>query len=360
MRKTSRNYSAIGLIGGILTYTGLFACSTYSDPEDSNLIAKSGYPTENDVCVTLDSNSVTKPFESNNHFLIACPAHEEGAISDRKSQQEAKIITTVDKWVIFNVPIVYESSPSKSTGVFKFDCKSNPSQYNVDAPTKVSPLFRNSVVSTDIDFITSDDISEFIELKFIERSKREMPDKRSDILFDNEAFVFEAVYSDAKIGVWLHSDFKDLQIAEGYARKLTGPIGKLPQTMRKGLKHVVVHDGDETASGEHLGNFFVVYSKNMDTRISNNDLEETVFHESVHATMDYGCEEADSGWNQARVKDNSFITDYAADKPEKEDLAESALFAYTMIKNPGRLAPNIESWIRTNIPNRFSFFETIF
>ena len=273
-------------------------------------------------------------------------------------------LLAVDKWVIWEVPVGYKSSVSKpaaaSAGVFKFDCKGNSSQYSFVAPAKVVPLFRNSVVSTDIDFITSDDISEFIELKYTGRSEREMPDKRSDILFDKEAFVFEAVFSDAEIGIWLHSDFVDLQIAEGYARKLAGPLGKLPQTMRKGLKHVVVHNGDQTAFAEHLGNFFVVYSKNMDTRISNNDLEETVFHESVHATMDYRCKEAESGWNQARVKDNSFITNYAADKPEKEDLAESALFAYTMIKYPGRLDPNIESWIRTNIPNRLSFFKTIF
>lgn len=37
------------------------------------------------------------------------------------------------------------------------------------------PLFRNSVVSNDIDFITADDASTYQSLSYLGRSTREMP-----------------------------------------------------------------------------------------------------------------------------------------------------------------------------------------
>ena len=79
--------------------------SIYSEPSDSGLIATSPYPTAEDVCVSLHSNSVTKLFEAKNHFLIACPLHELGAIEDRESQQNAIVVGTVKKWVVLSVPV---------------------------------------------------------------------------------------------------------------------------------------------------------------------------------------------------------------------------------------------------------------
>ena len=57
--------------------------------------------------------------------------------------------------------------------------------------------------------------------------------------------------------------------------------------MRRMLDHVVIHRGNATAFAEYLGHFFVLYSANIKVRIRNHDLEETVFHEAVHATLDY-------------------------------------------------------------------------
>ena len=97
----------------------------------------------------------------------------------------------------------------------------------------------------------------------------------------------------------------------------------------------------------------------MDTRISNNDLEETVFHETIHASLD---ETYLSGtvWPQAQEDDGNFITEYAQAYSGKEDMAESAIFAYTMIEHPGRLDAEIETWVNENIPNRMAFFRTVF
>lgn len=117
---------------------------------------------------------------------------------------------------------------------------------------------------------------------------------------------------------------------------ITDPLIKLPEVLRKELLNVVIHNGDETAFGESEGHFFVLYFKNMETRKNNNDLEETVFHEAVHTTLDATYKNSKK-WLKAQKNDGAFITEYGASKPNLEDLPETALFAYTIIKHSGRL-----------------------
>ena len=200
------------------------------------------------------------------------------------------------------------------------------------------PLFPNSIVSTDIDFIKTSDPDAFTNLEYTGRENKEMPGSQSGNLFDTNTFIFEATFSNGKkVGVWCHSSFNNRSAAEEYANKVSPRLGKLPEFMRDVLSHVVIHNGDGGAFAESQGNFFVLYSDNMDTRISNNDLEETVFHESVHASLD-AFHLNTPGWNQAQIDDGNFITDYAESRSSKEDLAETTLFAYIMAKYPGRLS----------------------
>ena len=234
------------------------------------------------------------------------------------------------------------------------------SNNSIASPTPLPPLFENSIVSTEIDFIRESDPDAFISITYKGQDEKEMPDRRNDILFDTNTYVFEASFSNGKIvEIWAHSSFGDENIAQEFADKLTSRLGKLPEFMRDKLSHVVIHKGDATAFSEHLGHFFVLYSDNMNTRIINNDLEETVFHESVHATLDADHREQ-QGWINAQKRDNNFITEYAQDNPETEDLAESAIFIYTMLKYPARLSEDVEDWVNTHIPNRFEYVRSMF
>ena len=222
------------------------------------------------------------------------------------------------------------------------------------------PLFKNSIVSTEFDFITSDDSNAFKSLRFLGQGTREMPDKRNNKLKAKDTFIFEARFrDDSKVKIWAHSSFGSMEVAERYALMLSGPLGKLPELMRKKLLHVVIHKGDLTAFAESRGHFFVLYSENMETRVRNHDLEETVFHESVHATLDLKYSKS-KAWLSVQKADGGFITEYAASNPTKEDLPESALFAYTMLKHPGRLPVEVEKWVHTHMPNRLAFFRRVF
>lgn len=222
------------------------------------------------------------------------------------------------------------------------------------------PVFENSVVSNDIDFIHSDDPTEKSVIKYLGTSSREMPDERSDSLFDESAHVFVMTFADgAVVEILLHSDFKDAADIEHYSNMLAGPVGKLPFKMRTTLSHVVVHKGNLPAFSEHLGHFFVLYSQNMETRIGNNDLEETVFHEAVHATLDHEYRDTIK-WKNAQKTDGVFVTRYGARNPDAEDFAESALFAYTLIRNPSRFSAELQSWLMYKIPNRIMYFYDLF
>ncbi|MFK7755571.1 MAG: T9SS type A sorting domain-containing protein [Flavobacteriales bacterium] len=222
------------------------------------------------------------------------------------------------------------------------------------------PLFPNSVVSNDIDFILSTDPAVFQSITFIGLEDKEMPDSQSEELFDEDTFIFEASFSTGQtLEIWCHSSFLTQPAAEEYALKLGPRLGKLPAIHREMLNHVVVHNGDATAFAETEGNFFVLYSDNMDDRISTNDLEETVFHEAIHASLqnDYGDSQE---WLDAQDSDNAFITEYAEELPALEDMPETALFAYAYLVYPGRLSPEIEAWLDEHNPDKLAFFSQFY
>ena len=228
------------------------------------------------------------------------------------------------------------------------------------ASASAKPLFENSVVSNDIEFLTTSDPSAFYCLLYFGTEDREMPDKRSDALMADGVHVFEAWFTDGTaVPIWAHPDLGDQSAAEATARLATGPLGRLPSFMRERLDHVVIHSGDETAFAEDQGRFFVLYDANMRRRIKTHDLEETVFHEAVHATLDVPIAASD-GWQAAQRADGQALTHYAADNPGREDLAESALFAFTYFQHPERLGPELRANIEVTIPARLAFLRDIF
>lgn len=227
-------------------------------------------------------------------------------------------------------------------------------------PALADPIYENSVVSNDLDFIRTSDDSVFSCLAYVGVERAEMPDKRRDGLFDNGALIFNANYADGTtVGLWAHSDFGTQSAASRAVTPVAEAIGKLPTFMRATLDHVVIHTGDETAFGEADGHFFVLYADNIVTRLRNNDLEETVFHESVHATLD-AAYLRNRDWRAAQRADVGFVTHYAAGRPDKEDMAESALFAWAVLQHPGRLPASIEAEVRRIMPNRLAFFDDLF
>lgn len=223
------------------------------------------------------------------------------------------------------------------------------------------PLFENSVVSNDIDFILSSDPALPACLRYIGQVTQEMPGALdTGDLMAADVFTFDAGFIDgSQVGIWVHPSVGTREGAQGLASLLLGPLGRLPAVMRQKLSHVVIQSGDHAAFGEHLGRFFVVYADNMHTRLGTHDLDETVFHETVHATLDAEWSQS-AEWQSAQKADGAFITEYAAEKPQGEDLAETALFALTYLRHRERLPPDVALGVETMIPARLAVLQRIF
>ncbi len=227
----------------------------------------------------------------------------------------------------------------------------------VGQPAQAEPLFYSSVTSNDIDYITRADASALACVTYQGTARREMPDRRREVLFADGVHVFEARYRDGKhLELWAHPDFDDRSAAARTVAPVAEAIGRLPAFMRLRLNHVVLHVGPEeqTAFAEDAGRFFVLYSGNVARRIADNDLEETVFHEAVHATLDIPHATA-RAWRRAQARDGAFLTGYAAERPDKEDLAETMLIAFTALRHPARLPPEVLRAVQEKTPNRLAY-----
>jgi len=78
----------------------------------------------------------------------------------------------------------------------------------------------------------------------------------------------------------------------------------------------------------------------------------------VHAAWD-AAHRASPAWLAAQASDGAFVTEYGAKKPALEDLAESALFAYTLLHHPERIPAADAARIRAAIPARIDFVATL-
>lgn len=144
-------------------------------------------------------------------------------------------------------------------------------------------------------------------------------------------------------------DSDDLRVA-------AGPLGQLPTVLRAGIKRFSAHGGD---AGFHAGTGqIVVYLDRADQRASYAHLEESLFHESVHASWD-ADHRLSAGWIAAQAADGGFLTDYAAESPEREDLAETALFAFALLHHPDRLPPVDSDDTRAAVPHRIAYIASL-
>ena len=211
---------------------------------------------------------------------------------------------------------------------------------------------------TVFDIIRTSDESTLSCLEYIGRGDRRIRDKRINGEPIVNAFLFVARYSDgANIEIGINPEFDALEKAKAEAQRFAYPLGQLPTLLRAGIRRFSVHMGKK---GFHAGTGHVIaYSASADNRASYNHLEESLFHESVHASLDKDHRLSD-GWKRAQASDGQFLTSYGARSPEREDLAETALFAFAILHHPDLFPPaDTEATMRT-VPHRIEYIKGLF
>ncbi|RVT85494.1 hypothetical protein DXV76_06965 [Rhodobacteraceae bacterium CCMM004] len=219
------------------------------------------------------------------------------------------------------------------------------------ATASAEPLYPNSVASNDLDFILPDDPGACWSIAEAGGGRTEMYDPRRDTLYVDDAIHFEVTYLDHEMRINVHPGVSD---PASRAREVAASVSRLPAPMRMPVRYVNVLDGDGAAWEEGLGGFFTLYDGLIARRLVDRDLDETVFHEAAHVALDPVLSN-DPDWRANQAADGAFVTQYAADHPDKEDIAESALFAWTMQYHPGRLPAEVETAVRQVMPNRLEY-----
>ncbi|MEM7566435.1 MAG: hypothetical protein AAF321_04310 [Pseudomonadota bacterium] len=213
------------------------------------------------------------------------------------------------------------------------------------------PLYPNSVASNGLDFILPDDPGACWSITEAGGGRTEMYDPRRDVLSVEGAIHFDVTFPEHQVRINVHPGVLDPQAR---AHEVAASVSRLPAQMRAPLRHVNVLDGDGVAWEEGLGGFFTLYDGLIERRLSEHDLDETVFHEAAHVALDPLLSN-DPDWRSNQAADGAFVTQYAADNPDKEDIAESALFAWTLHFHPGRLPADVEAAVRDVMPNRLEY-----
>ncbi len=141
-------------------------------------------------------------------------------------------------------------------------------------------------------------------------------------------------------------------LADRYGKK----IGQLPACLRKGVADINILKSDALFGGNN-------FMKSIDITIGQTsalydqtgNMEETIFHEATHAALDYLYQQ---NWSQFRDKDPKYISKYAADNPNREDISESFILYAALNYRIVRVASESVK-ITTNIPNRLLYYQQL-
>lgn len=221
-------------------------------------------------------------------------------------------------------------------------------------PVKAAPPFSGTIF-LDPDIITSADPTSFTAVTDAGRGNRWMFDRRVNAWVYLNAFLFDATFDDGlTIEVQVNPEFGDSASALAQASKYAPIIGRLPSCLRADVETVWIHRGDEPFGGGN--NNLLIHTDQADQYAASGILEETLVHEASHTSLD-ADHASSSGWLAAQSTDGEFISTYARDNPNREDIAESFLVYLAVRYRPDRISQALNDTISQTIPNRISYFD---
>ena len=168
------------------------------------------------------------------------------------------------------------------------------------------------------------------------------------------AYLFNVQYAGHEVEFRVNPEFGSSEAAQAEVETYAPALGQMPAVLLSGIKHFDIHAGhgrwrappggilSHTASGEYF--------------IRVGSMEELMVHEATHAALDKTHRDS-PGWRAAQTADSVFISDYARDYPDREDVAESFLMYLAVRYLPERLTAVQRAVILRTIPNRLAYFD---
>lgn len=231
----------------------------------------------------------------------------------------------------------------------------NPVILNID-PNAI-PGFAYGTMYEVADIISTEDPSTYVSTTYEGRAMRTIYDRRVLGNITVNAYIFKSIFSDGyTVESQVNPEFGSEVAARIPVEQHAFVLGQMPRTLRAPVNEFWIHQADETygAQDGHV----IIYSERTPAFLSFNALEEAMLHELVHAAIDESINTSQD-WILAQNADNNFISMYAKNNPEVEDVAESFV-AYFAVRYREDLVGAYEKNVIINtIPNRISYFDQL-
>jgi hypothetical protein len=220
---------------------------------------------------------------------------------------------------------------------------------------QAAPPFSGTIF-IDPDIITEADQTTFISAPYAGQGIRAMADRRAPTGFVTvNAFLFNATFDDGLAAeVQVNPEFGDSTAAGIEANKYATAIGRIPAAVRKRISKIMINKGNEPFGGGF--DYILIHIEQADSYVAAGILVETFVHEAGHTSLD-PQHAAASGWLAAQSADPEFISTYARDFPDREDISESFLTWLAVRYRADRISGSVFNTITSTIPNRLVYFD---
>ena len=258
------------------------------------------------------------------------------------------------------------------------------------------PVYDSEIVLTgtvweSADIITAVDPSALKSIEYVGRDSTNFHLNNHDSWSfspDPEAFHFQAHFIDAIMDIYVHSIHGDSASAQKTTEVIVPATGRLPHIFLDGVIKIgySIPARGALAGASPCTNVYGWHSDlqpHPDDDASTNRwkistaafAEEVALHEGVHNILE-GCKRSEcddvqsanceglarsksAEWKAAQDADGLFITAYARNSPNSEDMAESFWGWFVSRCVPERMHPEYKRRIDAGIPNRLAYFDAL-
>lgn len=209
-------------------------------------------------------------------------------------------------------------------------------------------------------------------------SRSNIFDKRVGNYINVDAFIYKVDFSsiDHSLDIEVNaSEVRDEEVARRYSTFVAQAIGRMPKVLIKNdlLQKIFIHGAANNNNITYYAinnQYVVVYSDNFDRNYYGGTYEEMLFHELTHIYIDnffvYGNSKYNKQWVEAKNADNFYISGYASNNPNTEDISETFLlyFAITYCREHIKqytpcFIENLDEYAIKKIPNRIKLFDDL-
>lgn len=216
-----------------------------------------------------------------------------------------------------------------------------------------SPPYSGTIFITP-GLITSTDCSVLLTVTPAGTGSRVVFDRRVNTWVTINAYLFDVLWDDSlRSQAVVNPEFTFAEAAI-QAQKYAWMLGQLPHCLRTDIDEIWIHKGNNDWGG---GNQSVLIHTDRAAFYENLGIaEETLVHEATHTSLDaqYALS---PGWVNAQTLDGNFISTYAQQFPQREDLAETFVPWLAVRYFSSRITPAQLQTITQTIPNRLAFLD---